>query len=224
MSKVIERLPDLRHRVYDALRTRITEGRFPPDAKFHEIGLAEELGVSRTPVREALAMLARDGLLEQGRRGFQFPRMSAEDIAHIIEVRLRLEPFAVLNLVKRSTPERRAALAQRIVTEVERHRGGPSYLAAHRRIRAALLDGVDNPVLVETIRQFEDSIHMMRMSTLSDARWREKSAEGHLRLAESIARGDAEAAAAIQSDLLTSARDSFIAFLTDAGDAQGSDG
>ncbi|MDT8296943.1 MAG: GntR family transcriptional regulator [Spirochaetaceae bacterium] len=215
MSNMIERVPDLRQRVYDALKARITEGEFPPDARFHEIGLAEELGVSRTPVREALAMLARDGLLEQGRRGFHFPRMTPEDIRNITEVRLQLEPFAIRRLVETTGPVGRDALARGIRAEVMRHRDSTAYQAAHRRIRAALLEDVANPVLVATIRQFEDSIHMMRLSTLKDQRWREKSAEGHLRLAACIARGDAEGAAAEQADLLIHARDSFLAFLAE---------
>lgn len=214
-NNTIERMPDLRQQVYDHLRARITGGEFPPDARFHEIGLAGELGVSRTPVREALAMLAREGLLEQSRRGFRFPRLTADHIRDITEVRLLLEPCAIRRLVAGADASTLAALARMIRHEVGENRGGAGYLAAHRRMRAALLGHVDNPVLVQTIEQFEDSIHMVRISTLQNTRSRARSADGHLRLAERIAAADAEGAAAVQADLLVEARDSFLRFLAE---------
>lgn len=211
----IVRVADLRQQVYDTLKARITNGDFDVGAKFQEISLAEEMGVSRTPVREALAMLVRDGLLVQMKRGFRFPRMTAESINDITEVRLRLEPFAMHRMVKRTSQKQRESLAKLIRSEIKRHKDSDDYISAHRRMRLAILEGVGNDVLVETILQFEDSIHMMRVSTLREQKWRDKSAAGNLALADAIAAGDPEAAAEAQTELLTYACISYIDYLTD---------
>ncbi len=211
-SRTIVRVADLRHQVYEALKERITAGEFPPDARFQELSIADDMGVSRTPVREALAMLVRDGLLEQGRRGFRFPRLSPQFVHEVTELRLRLEPYALRRAVERLDEGPRKRLAALIRMEVL---AGDSddYIAAHRRIRAAVFEAIGNEVLAAAIQQFEDAIHMMRVSTLSEQRWRDKSVEGHLALAGALETGDAEAAAQAQRNLLSNAAIAFIDYL-----------
>lgn len=221
-SKMIVRVADLRQQVYDSLKERITAGAFPPDAKFQELSIAEDMGVSRTPVREALAMLVRDGLLEQGRRGFRYPRLSAEFVADVTDVRLRLEPYALRRVVERLDAGARKRLAALIRRETSGAGGSDDYIAAHRRIRAAIFDVVGNDVLTSAIQQFEDAIHQMRISTLSEQRWRDISVQGHAALAQALEDGDADAAAAAQESLLINARSAFLDYLErqEAGEAE----
>lgn len=209
----IVRVQDLRQQVYDDLRHRILRGDFASDTKFQEIALSEELGVSRTPVREALAMLVRDGLLEQMRRGFKFPKRSPRDVVDIIEVRLRLEPYAMRRMTERLDQAKRTELAEKVRQEIASHPDGPGYIDAHVRIRQALMAHVANRVLVDAIQQFEDFSHVMRFATLSDPYWREKSVTGNLRMVAAIEAGDADEAEAAQVTLLEWARDSFLSHL-----------
>ncbi|QDL94677.1 GntR family transcriptional regulator (plasmid) [Paroceanicella profunda] len=212
MRKAIVRVADLRQQVYDNLKERITRGEFPMDHKFQEISLAEELGVSRTPVREALALLVRDRILVQAVRGFRFPEFGPEEIVEITEIRLRLEPYAVRLAVEVLSAEKRTALAGLIRGEIARHGEADTWVAAHRRVRAALFAPVRNKRLIEAIAHYEDTIHFMRVNTLQDARWRGLSVGGSAKLADAIEAGDAGAAEAAQATLLGLARDSFLAW------------
>ncbi len=86
------------------LREAISSGRLSP-GQIHSVqALAEQLGVSRTPVREALLQLARQGLVEPVRnRGFMVVERSLEDVREIFEIRLLLEPAAARAAAHRAT-------------------------------------------------------------------------------------------------------------------------
>jgi|SRR5882672_359273 len=81
--------------VMQALRDMITRGDVPAGFHLQEIPLAERMGVSRTPVREALGMLAKEGLLEPGpRRGFKVRTFTVQEIVDAYEMRATLEGMA----------------------------------------------------------------------------------------------------------------------------------
>lgn len=217
----IVRVPDLRQQVYEDLRHRILTGGFARDTRFQEIALAEELGVSRTPVREALAMLVRDGLLIQMRRGFRFPERSPRDVLDIIEVRLRLEPYAIRRITERLEDGERRRLAGEIRKEIKEHKDAGDYIEAHIRLRQNLMSHIRNRQLASAIQHFEDFVHLMRSATLNDPDWRSKSVNGNLRLADAIETGDADETEAAQIALLEMARDSFLNYLALADDTAG---
>jgi len=211
MKKPIVRVADLRQQVYDALKARIIEGGFAIDARFQEIALAEELGVSRTPVREALAMLVRDGLLVPAARGFVFPRFSPKDITECMEIRLLLEPYAMRRMVEHSTPEVMRDLAQTIRSILQSANGVTlDYIRAHRAARDAIYDCMHNAQLVETLRRFEDRVHYMRLATLRDPVVREISHAGMVRLAEAIEMHDPERAQSVMRQQLMNALQAFL--------------
>jgi DNA-binding GntR family transcriptional regulator len=79
---------------YEAILERITTGELPPDQWLREIDLAAMLGVSRTPVREALNRLAAEGLIRHERnRGAQVERWTLQDQQEFYGIRCRLEPW-----------------------------------------------------------------------------------------------------------------------------------
>lgn len=82
-------------RVYDAIRLAVVEGRYPPGMRLVEQRLAEELDVSRTPIREALRRLEAEGLIVVERhRGAQVRELSPHEIGDLYDVRARLEAYA----------------------------------------------------------------------------------------------------------------------------------
>ncbi|MCD6725872.1 MAG: GntR family transcriptional regulator [Solirubrobacteraceae bacterium] len=90
--------------VYRALRDAICDGRLEANRKLAQIPLAEYLGISRTPVRDALQRLAQEGLVRAvSWRGFVVSEFSARDVLDIYEVRIALEPLAVGDAVPRYT-------------------------------------------------------------------------------------------------------------------------
>ncbi|MEC7761536.1 MAG: GntR family transcriptional regulator [Pseudomonadota bacterium] len=212
MTKSIVRAVDLRQQVYENLRARITSGEFDKDTRFYERTFADELGVSRTPVREALAMLEGDGLLSQAARGYRLPQMSSKTVIDVTEIRLLLEPHAVASMVRETSAAERKKIAEKIRKEVEASRDSDAYITAHSRMREIILGKVRNRSLVDAIQQYEDSIHFVRVSTLGQPDWRSMSADGMLEIADALESGDADRAAELQHTLLIKARDSFLKF------------
>jgi DNA-binding GntR family transcriptional regulator len=98
--------PALSKNVTDALRQMITSGRFAPGHHLKEGEIAEALGVSRGPVREAFALLANEGYIEQRRhRGAFVTTLRRRDIHEVYTLRLALERLAVQRAAARMTPE-----------------------------------------------------------------------------------------------------------------------
>jgi DNA-binding GntR family transcriptional regulator len=101
----------VRERTYEYLKAGIFSGRFRPGERLAEEHLAEELGVSRTPVREALHKLEQDGLIEPlESRGFCIPSDSPEEIEDLFELRTVLEGYALKIICERITDEQMAML------------------------------------------------------------------------------------------------------------------
>jgi len=95
----------IRHAVADAIRSALREGHLKPGENINEVELAAQFGVSRGPIREALLVLAEEGLLtHEPNRGFSVINLSPEDQTHIAEIRLLLEAYALQRGVERVTP------------------------------------------------------------------------------------------------------------------------
>ena len=98
------------------LREKILSGEFPPGSRLLEVQLGDELGISRTPVRDALGRLVEEGLLERGRRGgFVIRSFSIADALDAIELRGVLEGMAARLAAERGVALDRLAEIERIV-------------------------------------------------------------------------------------------------------------
>jgi DNA-binding GntR family transcriptional regulator len=205
MAPVV-RVPDLRQQVYEGLREAIRRGDYPPEARFLEHGVARDFGVSRTPAREALALLVQDGLIVQDGRSFRFPTYTPEEIDEVFEVRRRIEPFAVRLAVERSSDAERQMMRRMIESELAEHGKRETYVAANQRIRNAVFAMCRNPRLQTAIHMHEDYIHFVRTHTLTDPDIRATSVGGMARLAKAIAARDPDAAEAAMDFLLVEAQ------------------
>lgn len=216
MKKPIIRVADLRQQVYDVLKERIIAGGFTPDSRLQEIALAEEIGVSRTPVREALAMLVRDGLLVQATRGFELPRFTVRDITETTEIRMLLEPYAIRRMIDDHSPDVMRELGHKLRRILQDCGPTDKYLPAHREARQLIYDHINNSQLAEAIRSFEDRVHFLRMITLSDPRSRETSWQGMVSLAEAIEAAKPEVAQALMRRQMMNALQAFLDLRTAA--------
>ena len=100
-----EYLP-LRDVVFNTLRKAILKGELKPGERLMEIALAEKLGVSRTPVREAMRKLELEGLVVMiPRRGAQVANITEKDLNDVLEVRIALENLSIENACARMTEE-----------------------------------------------------------------------------------------------------------------------
>ncbi len=90
--------------VIEQLRNTITDGTYPPGAPLRQEELADALGISRTPLRQALIALARDGLVEEARHGFRVSQPSIQEALDLYEIRGALEGVAARMASERATP------------------------------------------------------------------------------------------------------------------------
>jgi DNA-binding GntR family transcriptional regulator len=96
----------VRDRAYEQLKSRVLAGRFKPGERLTEEHLAEEFGVSRTPVREALHKLELEGLIKPlETRGFIIPKDSREEMEELFDMRAALEGFTLRFICQSITEE-----------------------------------------------------------------------------------------------------------------------
>ncbi|MET9859032.1 GntR family transcriptional regulator [Streptomyces smyrnaeus] len=145
----------LAERAYRAIRDSLVMLDIRPGEPINEDRLAQDLGVGRTPVREALKRLQYERLIATyPRRGTFATEVNITDLAHISEVRLRLEPMAAAQAARRATDQDRGALTE-LLQELEKVRSGRYQadelmrldLQVHRAIYAA----THNPYLEDTL-------------------------------------------------------------------------
>lgn len=105
----------VREKTYDYLKSNILSGRLVPGERLAEEHLAEELGVSRTPVREALHKLEQEGLIEPlESRGFCVPHDSPEEIEDLFDIRTVLEGYTLKIICERITDKQIEKLEEMI--------------------------------------------------------------------------------------------------------------
>jgi len=146
--------------VVDALRAAILDGRLAPGATLVERRLAERLGVSKTPVREALITLAASGLVTvRPNRGAVVRAVGADEVRAAYEVRLLLEPWAVARTVRSAAAGTAAESARAALAEARRYLsdgGQVSLSLANRRFHRALYASCDNALVVRQLDALQE--------------------------------------------------------------------
>jgi DNA-binding GntR family transcriptional regulator len=196
--QVLERPEPLGDRVYATLREHLRAGRIPSGRPLQEAALAAQLGVSRTPVREALARLASEGLVVAEGRSFTLPTLTVADIEDIYALRFLLEPEA-LRLVAASKPDRTrlAPLRKALEDMAATHEAldGAGFMEANYRYRDAWTALVPNKRLMRAIQLYADHVRYLRAFTLDEPAVRAVVLKGLRQLTAALAAGDGEAAA-----------------------------
>lgn len=183
-------------RAYQALRADIVEWRLLPGQVLGEVELSERLGISRTPVREALSRLTADGLTEpHNGRGVVVATISADDVRSLYEFRDSLDCRAAELAARRGDPEVFRGLAEELLHAVEgltndHDPDHVSYYELVQRMDAAIDEAAANPFLRQA--QAGVRLHLARVRKLSksDPRRLASAAVEHQRIAQAIADGD----------------------------------
>lgn len=212
--KPVERPRALGDQVYQTLRANVRNGKILPGQALQEVQLAAQLGVSRTPVREALTRLASDGLVTADGRSFVVPSLTLADVDDIYEVRGLLEPEALRRIAAQtSNPVVRAPLMKALEASVAAHKAGDNvaFMDANAHFRTAWLTLVPNPRLVHAVELYADHVQHLRSLTLGNAKVRNVVLGGLKRMAKALTAGDGEAAAQAMRAHLSEAKHAFIA-------------
>ncbi|MDP9027224.1 MAG: GntR family transcriptional regulator [Actinomycetota bacterium] len=185
-------------RAYEALRDDILNWRIAPGTALSETELALRLGVSRTPLRAALARLALEGLVDtsRGRTGV-VPDISVESIVQQFEVRAALEQQAARLAARRRDPGVFQELADSFAhaTETLEVGGTEAYYAVVARFDVAMDDAVGNPALRSALESVR--IHLFRARRLAQDNPERllRAAAEHRLICEAVRDGDGELAA-----------------------------
>ena len=212
--KPVKRPIALGELVYNSLQSHLRSGAIVAGQALQEVQIAESLGVSRTPVREAMHRLASEGLLNSEGRSFVVPELSLADVDYIYEVRFLIEPAALRGIAPAAAdPAVRAPVDAALADAVAAHKAedAAAFREAAERFRAAWLALVPNPRLVRVIEQYADHMQHIRALTIGDTKVRAIVLKGLKQVAGALARGDGDAAAEAMHENLRQARKAFIA-------------
>lgn len=197
-ARAAPRSPTSAETAYQRLRAMILDNHLPPGAQRLEAELALALGVSRTPVREAMLRLQRDGLVRvTPRHGMQVAPISAGDMRDIYDVLESLEPKAAELVARRGlsaaalAPLSRACDAMEAAIAVEDRAAWARADEAFHRDLAALCG---NTRLAAVAMQVWDQSHRARMFTLNMRPLPAQSTAEHRATLDAIRAGDADAA------------------------------
>lgn len=185
----------LRELVAEDIRGLIVSGQLAAGDRLVESELAERLGVSRNPVREAIRLLEATGLVEVApRKGAHVTAMDPMQMRHIQELRCAIEGFAAARAAQRRKPEHVAALDQCLEQGLAATLAGDNVRAAesHRRFHIIMEAASGNPyisVAVEPLRARTEMVFSVLLDRRGSATW-----DDHRRLRDAIVSGDSDLA------------------------------
>lgn len=162
-TTALERDDSLRDRALRVLRQAIVSGEIQAGELYSATALARRLGVSVSPVREAMLTLVNAGMMEPVRnRGFRVTELSPEDLDEIFELRLLLEVPAVKALATTDLTEQRSILDELVRATEESAADGDvnRFLAADREFHLALIELHGNRRLVDAVANLRDQTRL----------------------------------------------------------------
>ncbi|HET6229257.1 MAG TPA: GntR family transcriptional regulator [Longimicrobiaceae bacterium] len=190
----IARAP-LRDQVHHALVGRILRDELPPESRLSDSVLAGELGVSRTPVREALLRLEREGFLQTDPgRGFFVKALSAREVREVYPVLWTLECLALTT----APPPPPAALAELewLNGQIARSADDPEQrIELDTRWHRTLVEGCGNAMLLETIAGLKSVLHRYEYAYMMNSGSVPASTRSHDEIAAAAGAGETERAA-----------------------------
>lgn len=191
-----EYLP-LREVVFHSLREAILTGQLQPGERLMEMHLAQKLGVSRTPVREAIRKLELEGLVVMvPRQGAEVARITKKQLRDVLEVRRALEELAVQLACDRITKEglEQLKLAHDEVKEMVRQQNLPQLVHADVHFHEIIYQAADNDKLLQLLNNLRQQMYRYRLEYLKSTNNHAVIIEEHEALLEAMRQLDAKAA------------------------------
>jgi DNA-binding GntR family transcriptional regulator len=217
-SYAIEKSPTLRDQVIEAVLEILQSGTILPGQRVTEEGLARQLNVSRTPIREALGQLAQRGALHvRPGGGYAVPLPTLDELHEIIAVRLLLEPPAVRLAAAEFDAGNIATIDQAIGGEdaAASEKNPLRFAQANERFRRAIFQEISNRALRRAIAQFDTHLHFIRSSTLKNLPLRRQIVDRQRAIRDAIAAHDADLAEGLWKSYLRLTEEALSAALTD---------
>lgn len=218
-----ERKNSLVDDAYEAMRTAIRDSTFAPGYQASEQEIANRLGMSRTPVHEAVIRLQAEGLVEVlPRKGILIVALSPDDLREIYDVVIAIEGRAA-ELIAALPQAERTSTAKVLddwtdeMVAAEQRNDLPAWGNADSAFHTALIERARNRRMSRIIQTVNDQSHRLRMLTLNLRRGLDASVEEHRRIAQSIRFGNSADASDAARQHRIRARDELLPLLTSYG-------
>lgn len=185
----------LRDVVFRTLREGILKGELKPGERLMELQLASRLGVSRTPIREAIRMLELEGLaVTIPRRGAMVAKMTEKDMEDVLQIRKCLDELAVRLSCDKMTPEQLKALylALKKFEESTRSQDVKQIAQADVEFHDTIYKAADNPKLLTLLNNLREQMYRYRLEYLKDASAYPRLIAEHQEIYDGLARKDKE--------------------------------
>ena len=187
----------LRDVVFNTLRQAILTGELKPGERLMEIHLANKLGVSRTPIREAIRKLELEGLVTMiPRRGAEVAQITEKSMNDVLEVRRALDALCVELACERITQEDMGRLKQacEAFEAAVRTRDVKKIARADVELHDIIVQATGNQRLVQLIHNLSEQMYRYRFEYIKDASQHQRLIDEHRMIYESIVKKDREAA------------------------------
>ena len=187
----------LRDVVFNTLREAILKGELKPGERLMELQLASKLGVSRTPIREAIRMLEQEGLaVTMPRKGAEVAKMTLKDMEDVLEVREALDELAAKIACKKISDDELANL-KTIKDEFKRSMdsGDVKKIAEEDvKFHDAIYEATNNAKLVSMMNNIREQMYRYRVEYLKEEQTRNLLVSEHEELVKAIREGDVQKA------------------------------
>lgn len=187
----------LRGRVYHKIRDDILNGVYKDNEELREVAIGEELGVSRTPVREAFRQLELEGLIQIiPNKGAYVTGITVKDVQDIYMMRSKLEGLAARWAVENITDEQMNEMEENIyLSEFHASKGHSEQIAnLDNRFHEILYEACNSKMLKHQLQDFHEYVLRVRKRTLSENKRGAASTEEHKIIMEAIKAKDADKA------------------------------
>ncbi|AGT31060.1 GntR family transcriptional regulator [Geobacillus genomosp. 3] len=196
MKQQIVKKETLKKQVYEYLREEIIAGGFAPGERLVEEKIAKKIQVSRSPIREAIRMLEKEGLVMVNKGGgvtVFSPDM--ENFQYLYECRVELEPLAAYYAAQRIAKKQVEDLRRHLIWIDEQPLGLKEILDMNTKFHEGIVTASRNPFLIRMIEQIRGINSLYRVAILKQNMLRMKLAiQEHIQIFEAIERGDADKA------------------------------
>jgi len=190
--------PTLSGSIVATLKERVISWQYPPEYRLTEEALCREFNVSRSPVREALRVLATNGLVKRmANRGYAVRQVNLREIEEIYEVRLALELYAVETLADRGAPPRALAALHETWESLRRAPESPKgevLAELDTNFHESLVALIGNETLIKELRAINERLFVFRMIDFGRADRVESTCVQHLNILDRIAAKDVSGA------------------------------
>lgn len=190
----------LHDEVAERIRDLIRAGELEPNSRVNELELAERFGISRTPLREAIKILATEGLLELlPNRGARVPAVNEAEIDEMLEVIAGLEANAARLLAKRITDSEIADIAELHETMLEtfERRDEARYFTLNRQIHEAMMRAAKNATLAQLYAGLSSRIQRFRYAAHKTPEQWQRAIDEHEEMLRLMIERDGEKLAAL---------------------------